>query len=93
MPLSFLSRVTLLGGLLVAALPSLVIAQSGYVTNGLEYPITGLLPGDQLYPSVAFGSTNGYLVWQDNITDGNGLGISGASLPGWPGVATMARTS
>ena len=41
-----------------------------------EYSVSGPLPGDQSLSSVAFGAAGGYVVWQDNVTDGDGLGIS-----------------
>jgi hypothetical protein len=64
------------------AVPSTIFAQSGYVTNGVEYPPAGFLPGDQTHPAIAITQTNGFIVWEDNITDGNGLGISAQALDG-----------
>ncbi len=55
-------------------------AQGVYVTNGNEYAIAGTLPGDQVRPSLALSPDGGFLVWQDNITDGSGLGISAQRL-------------
>src|SRR5580704_11761306 len=82
--MSFLQRVRFMGVLLglAGAVPSTVFAQSGYVPNGLEYPPAGFLPGDQTRPAIALTPTNGFLVWQDNITDGDGLGISAQALDG-----------
>ncbi len=51
-------------------------AQNYYTTNGTEYPIIGNLAGDQVYPDVAVSQNGGFVVWQDNITDGSGWGIS-----------------
>src|SRR5215471_19750106 len=51
--------------------PSVLLAQN-YGTNGAEYAIAGNLPGDQVHPHVALGSTGGYLVWEDNNIDGDG---------------------
>lgn len=51
-----------------------------YATNGIEYPIIGQLPGDQVFPDVALTPAGGYVVWQDNITDGSGWGISAMQL-------------
>ena len=42
--------------------------------------MAGLLPGDQVFPQIAISSSGGYLVWQDNVTDGDGLGISALRL-------------
>lgn len=51
-------------------------AQNTFVKNGTQYWITGGLTGDQIRPQVALGSAGGYVVWQDNVTDGDGSGIS-----------------
>jgi hypothetical protein len=51
-----------------------------YSTNGGEYAISGNLPGDQVHPQVALGANGGYLVWEDNTIDGDGLGISAIQL-------------
>ena len=82
--MSFLQRVRFMGVLLglAGAVPAAVFAQSGYVPNGLEYAPAGFLPGDQTRPAVALTPTSGFLVWQDNITDGDGLGISAQALDG-----------
>src|SRR5262245_40021682 len=42
--------------------------------------MAGLLPGDQVFPQVAINKSGGYLIWQDNVTDGDGLGISARRL-------------
>jgi hypothetical protein len=34
------------------------------------------LPGDQVFPDAAVNTTGGFVVWQDNATDGNGWGVS-----------------
>lgn len=58
-------------------LPAALFAQTNYYgANGTEYAVAGALPGDQVWPDVALGSQGGFIVWQDNATDGNGLGIS-----------------
>ena len=41
------------------------------VPNALEFAPAGFLPGDQTRPSVALTPTSGFVVWQDNITDGD----------------------
>ena len=59
------------------AVASTALAQTNYyTTNGVEYAIIGNLPGDQVFPDVAISPTGGFVVWQDNITDGSGWGIS-----------------
>jgi hypothetical protein len=82
--MSFLQRVRYMGVLLglAGAVPSTIFAQSGYLPNGVEYAPAGFLPGDQTRASVALTPTNGFVVWQDNITDGDGLGISAQALDG-----------
>lgn len=45
-----------------------------------EYGIIGTLPGDQVHSSVSFNSNGGWIVWQDNATDGDGMGISARRL-------------
>jgi hypothetical protein len=60
----------LVGVALVAA------AQTGYLPNGTQYMLAGGLPGDQMKPRAALGSSGGFVVWQDDVTDGSGFGIS-----------------
>jgi hypothetical protein len=56
-------------------------AQTNYYSpNGTEYAIVGALPGEQVSPSVAVSTNGGYLVWADNITDGDNWGISARKL-------------
>lgn len=38
------------------------------------------MPGDQINPSLSLNAKGGFLVWQDNVTDGSGLGISAIQL-------------
>ena len=69
--------------LFVASLLCAASAQTNYyVTNGLQYAIAGSLPGDQVHPDVAISSSGGVVVWQDNVTDGDGWGISFERLDG-----------
>ena len=66
---------------LVLALPAAVLGQTNYyATNGTEYAIIGSLPGDQVWPDVALNATGGFVVWQDNATDGSGWGVSARRL-------------
>ncbi len=51
-----------------------------YAKNGTEYAIVGSLPGDQVMPDAAVTPAGGFIVWQDNITDGSGWGISARRL-------------
>src|SRR5690349_1260245 len=59
------------------ATPVLVFADTSFVPQGGEYNIAGTLPGDQVMPAIAVNNGGGYIVWEDNRTDGNGLGIRG----------------
>ena len=66
---------------LVFALPAAVLGQTNYYgTNGTEYAIIGSLPGDQVMPDVAVNPNGGFVVWQDNATDGDGWGVSAQRL-------------
>src|ERR1700691_4619983 len=57
--------------------PAAVFSQTNYYsTNGTEYAVVGSLPGDQVYPDVAVTASGGFVVWQDNATDGSGWGVS-----------------
>jgi hypothetical protein len=66
---------------LFLAIPAAVFAQTNYyTTNGTEYAVVGQLPGDQVWPDVAVNTGGGFMVWQDNATDGSGWGISATRL-------------
>jgi hypothetical protein len=75
-----LARKALSCALLTVALPGAVLGVSNFAPNGDEYPIAGALPGDQVHPAVSINSSGGFLVWEDNVTDGSGLGISAVQL-------------
>ena len=63
------------------AAPAVAVAQTNaYVPFGSQFPIIGSLPGDQVYPDVAINKNGGYVVWQDNITDPAGIGISAMQI-------------
>jgi len=78
-PLRRISSVLLPCLILVAVT---VHAQNSFTAVGNDYPIVGALVGDQTKPSLAVGSASGYLAWQDNAADGNGLGIRAQRLDG-----------
>ena len=68
---------------LFLVLPATTFAQTNYyTTNGVEYAIAGSLPGDQVWPDVAVATNGGFVVWQDNVTDGSGWGVSAMRLDG-----------
>jgi len=58
----------------------LVSGQTVFHPQGGEYSLAGALPGDQVLPHVAIGRDGGLVVWQDNLTDEEGLGISARRL-------------
>jgi hypothetical protein len=63
------------------AVPAAVFGQTNYYApNGTEYRIIGALPGDQVFPDASVTPSGGFVVWQDNITDGSGFGISARRL-------------
>lgn len=81
MSLSLFARNTLVCGCLALAAPAVVLGQTNsYITNGVEYNVAGTLPGDQTRPSLAISPSGGYIVWEDNLTDGDGLGVSARQL-------------
>src|ERR1022692_2734869 len=81
MPVRARSIAVSLVGALVFAFVSTVSAQTNYYSaNGAEYPVVGSLPGDQVFPDAAISPTTGFVVWQDNATDGDGWGISARRL-------------
>jgi hypothetical protein len=68
---------------LFLVMPAAVFGQGNYyITNGIEYAVVGPLPGDQVWPGVAVGTNGGFMVWQDNATDGSGWGVSARKLDG-----------
>ncbi|HVU08822.1 MAG TPA: hypothetical protein VHG89_09795, partial [Verrucomicrobiae bacterium] len=55
------------------------------------------LPGDQVRPDVALNTNGGFVVWQDNITDGSGIGVSArqvdSTLSGKLGIFRVNQTT
>ncbi|MCX6892888.1 MAG: hypothetical protein NTX51_15430, partial [Verrucomicrobia bacterium] len=94
MSMSLLARRALVCLCLAAAAPVVVWGQTNYVTNGFEYPIAGTLAQDQTHPQLGLSPSGGYLVWQDNITDGDHLGVSALRLDsGFSGVLSPFRVN
>jgi hypothetical protein len=71
-------RLVLSGGAGAAA--ALVLAESSFPPAGTEYSLTRGLLGDQTRPQVSARREGGYVVWQDNAIDGDGLGIGAVVL-------------
>ena len=80
-------------GLLLAAISQVSAQTNYYGTNGTEYALTGTAPGNHIYPDLAISSTNGFLVWQDNVTDGSGWGISACHLDSTYSAASTFRVN
>src|SRR6478609_8468277 len=80
--MSLMQRVCKSLGMLgvVFAIPTIAFSQTSYVPQAGEYAPAGSLAGDQTYPAVSVKAAGGFTVWQDNITDGAGLGISAVRL-------------
>ncbi len=51
-------------------------AQNAYAPQAQQYAIAGNLLGDQVFPDIQVAASGGYVVWEDNLTDGSGLGLS-----------------
>jgi len=67
--------------LIAVLLPLSLQAQTNYYNpNGTEYAVVGAQAGDQVFPDLAISSVGGFVVWQDNITDGDSWGISARRL-------------
>ena len=92
--LSLFARRALVCGCLAIAAPAVVFSQTNYIRTGVEYAIAGSLPQDQGQPQLGLSTSGGYLVWQDTITDGDGLGISALRLDnGFSGVLSSFRVN
>ncbi len=65
---------------LVLAAVAPVAEAGGLQPQGVEFPLTRGIPGDQVNPAAALRPGGGLLVWQDAAADGDGLGISAARL-------------
>jgi len=57
-----------------------IFGQAAFNPQAGQYSLSGALNGDQLFSHAAIGATGGYVVWQDNATDGDGWGVSAQRL-------------
>lgn len=80
MSLSFRAQKHLALWVLALGIPAFQTAQATFVPQATNYAITEPLVGDQAHPSLALGAGGGFLVWEDNRTDGSGSGISAIAL-------------
>ena len=78
--MSFLQLVRKITVGVTVAVPAILFGQTNYAPQGGEYNITGALPGDQVQPALGISASGGYVVWQDNATDGDGWGIRARAL-------------
>lgn len=69
-----------IAGLVLSGSVAATMAAASLTKNGTEYPIFPTLPLDQVVPHLSLGPQGGYLVSQDTIVDGNGLGIRARRL-------------
>ena len=69
-----------LTGCLLVVATAWAQGQNSFAPAGTEYNIAGTLPGEQNFPHSSITTNGGYLVWQDNITDGDEYGISARKL-------------
>ena len=53
----------------------MAFGQNSYLASGTQYLLSGGLPGDQTRPQISLNGSGGYMVWQDNVTDGDGFGM------------------
>ena len=80
LPFARRAAICLCWGLLLGV-PAIVFGQTNYYSAyGMEYAVVGSLPGDQVFPDAAVTGSGGFMVWQDNATDGSGWGISARRL-------------
>ncbi len=71
-------RLLVLG--LILAIPMMASAQRAISPQAGEYSLAGALPGDQIVPHLSINASGGFLVWEDNATDGDRAGISARRL-------------
>src|SRR3954471_7772073 len=76
--LTALKRLLVLGLFCVSCL---MASGQAFAPQGEEYSV-GALPGDQVFPNISITPSGGYMVWEDNTIDGNGLGIGAQQLDG-----------
>src|SRR5262249_25509055 len=76
MSLSRFAKKAFVCGLLALGPHLVLFAQGTYSLSGIEYPIAGTLPGEQVHLSFSLRTNGAFLVWEDSISDGIGLGVS-----------------
>ncbi|MBI1842873.1 MAG: fibronectin type III domain-containing protein [Verrucomicrobia bacterium] len=79
MSVCFTLRCLAMSAGLAGVLAPAVSAQS-LTPDGTEYPIVGSYLGDQVFPSVSYNGSKGFLVWEDNHVDGHGISVVSRQL-------------
>jgi hypothetical protein len=82
MSLSLFLRSAVVCGCVLSLLPNVALGQATHIPSGGEYALTPAMPGDQVHPRLSIKPSGGYVVWQDNVTDGDDWGISAIKLDG-----------
>jgi hypothetical protein len=80
MSVSLFARKAVLCGALSGLCTALLTAQTAYVPLGDEQAIPGAITGNEAHPHAALGLSGGFVVWNDNATDGDGMGVSATGL-------------
>lgn len=79
--ITFASKATALCCLVSLGLGAAVSTlDAGIDPVGAEYSVLGPQIGDQFFPKLSVNSNGGYLVWQDNNIDEDGLGVRAVRL-------------
>ncbi len=71
---------SLIAGLVLSGSVAVSVTAAALTKSGVEYPVFPSLPLDQALPHLSLGPTGGYIVAQDTIIDGNGLGLRARRL-------------
>jgi hypothetical protein len=79
---------------LLAVSGTSLFAAGSLSAEGGEYQAAFALPGDQVHPAGSLNATGGYIVWNDNYTDGDGQGIAARQIyPNLTGARSTFRVN
>ena len=94
MPSNFATRARLVAFVSLVAAGFTLQAQNAFSPGGPDFAVAGARAGDQTAPQAALGLNGGWLVWQDNAADGDGLGINAMRLgTGFTGAGAVFRVN
>jgi len=65
---------------LALAAPCISHAQTAYSSSGGEHLLPASLPGTQSHPTAAVTASGGFVIWEDNSADKDGLGLRAQAL-------------